>query len=128
MIICEQCDHYYVCADKQTNNGCLGKCPNFKKEQYEKPQGERAERALAIIDRLRTDGHINNKEQGTLRRAILLPERPQGEWIEYNTACHHYKCDQCNADYNSFMVKPNFCPNCGAKMGKGGADMRGGNT
>ena len=40
MIICEQCEHYYVCADKQTNNGCLGKCPNFKKEQYERPQGE----------------------------------------------------------------------------------------
>ena len=41
-----------------------------------------AERALAIIDRLRTDGHINNKEQGTLRRAILLPEKPQGELAE----------------------------------------------
>ena len=45
----------------------------------ERPQGERAERALSIIDRLRTDGHINNKEQGTLRRAILLPEKPQGD-------------------------------------------------
>ena len=33
MIICEQCEHYYVCADKQANNGCSGKCPNFKKEQ-----------------------------------------------------------------------------------------------
>ena len=41
-----------------------------------KPQGERTERALTIIDRLRTDEHINNKECGTLRRAILLPERP----------------------------------------------------
>ena len=40
MIICEQCEHYYVCADKQANNGCLGKCPNFKKEQYERPQGD----------------------------------------------------------------------------------------
>ena len=38
--------------------------------QEDRPQGKRAERALAIIDRLRTDGHINNKEQGTLRRAI----------------------------------------------------------
>lgn len=47
----------------------------------EETQGERAERALAIIDRLRTDRHINNKEQGTLRRAILLPERPQGDLI-----------------------------------------------
>jgi len=46
----------------------------------------------------------------------LKAERPQGEWIEYDTACHHYKCNQCNADYNRFMVKPNFCPNCGAEM------------
>ena len=114
MIICEQCDHYYVCADKQTNNGCLGKCPNFKKEQYEKPQGERAERALAIIDRLRTDGHINNKEQGTLRRAILLPERPQGEWLFVSRNC--WKCPYCQKLTNEGK---NFCPNCGADMRKG---------
>ena len=39
-------------------------------------KGDRTERALSIIDRLRTDGHINNKEQGILRRTILLPEPP----------------------------------------------------
>lgn len=50
MIICEQCEHYYVCADKQANNGCLGKCPNFKKEQYEKPQGELAEKLKNRIE------------------------------------------------------------------------------
>ena len=47
------------------------------------------------------------------------PERLKGKWIEYNTACHHYKCDQCNADYNTLMLKPNFCPNCGVDMRKG---------
>ena len=36
--------------------------------------GEISERAIAIIDRLRADGHINNQEQGTLRRALLLPK------------------------------------------------------
>lgn len=123
MIICEQCDHYYVCADKQTNNGCLGKCPNFKKEQYEKPQGERAERALAIIDRLRTDGHINNKEQGTLRRAILLPERPQGEWIAIEPYSHKTFCSLCHKDCQcDDITSVNFCPNCGAEMQKGGAE------
>ena len=37
------------------------------------------ERALAIIDRLTDSKAINIRERGTLRRAILLPERPQGE-------------------------------------------------
>ena len=52
------------------------------------------EQALAIIDRLTESKTINIRERGTLRRAILLPERPtvvnenlttdrpQGEWIE----------------------------------------------
>ena len=47
---------------------------------------------------------------------------PKGKWIEYNTVCRHYKCDQCDADYNNFMLKPNFCPNCGAKMDMEGED------
>lgn len=34
------------------------------------PQGKRAEGALSIIDRLYTEGHINNMEQGILRRAV----------------------------------------------------------
>ena len=79
----------------------------------ERPQGERAERALAIIDRLRTDGYINNKEQGTLRRAILLPERQQGEWISTERG---YECSKCGTlhvdDYP-------FCHMCGADMGGG---------
>ena len=87
-----------------------------------RPKGERAERALEIIDRLRTDGHINNKEQGCLRRAILLPERPQGEWINREAVSNtlfpfweRYECNKCHK-YNGYS---NFCPNCGA-------DMRGG--
>lgn len=36
----------------------------------EKPQGKRAEGALSIINCLYTEGHINNMEQGILRRAV----------------------------------------------------------
>lgn len=85
--------------------------------ETERPQGERAERALSIIDRLRTDGHINNKEQGTLRRAILLPERPHGEWI---TKGQDIYCSICNQEsaYNEFGASKfsNYCPTCGANM------------
>lgn len=48
-------------------------------ETVKRPQGERAERALSIIDRLYTEGHINNMEQGVLRRIILFPEKGGAE-------------------------------------------------
>lgn len=79
----------------------------------ERPQGERAERALAIIDRLRTDGYINNKEQGTLRRAILLPERSQGVWTTVKGIEGTYYCSECDGDID---WKSRYCPWCGAKM------------
>lgn len=43
--------------------------------EMERLLGKRTDRALSIIDRLYTEGHINNMEQGVLRRAILLPEK-----------------------------------------------------
>ena len=83
-------------------------CKELQEVASERPQGEYTEE-----DMKRTI-----KENFDLGYEMAKNKfgRPQGEWIEYNTACHHYKCDQCNADYNSFMVKPNFCPNCGADM------------
>ena len=60
------------------DNYAMGYQDGVRKVLSERPKGNQAERALAIIDRLRTDGHINNKEQGTLRRAILLPEMEGG--------------------------------------------------
>ena len=96
------------------------------KEEFSKLEGyfagQTIERALAIIDRLRTDGHINNKEQGTLRRAILLPERPQGEWLwlgDNPNPNHKWSCNKCG---RGVKEQENFCPNCGAKMQKGGAE------
>ena len=84
--------------------------------RFSRPQGERADRALAIIDRLRTDGHINNKEQGTLRRAILLPERLQGEWKQISPA-KIYECSLCHKTVmTSDIEEYHFCHGCGADM------------
>ena len=56
--------------------------------------------------------------------------RPQGEWIEVDIKPTPYggytcnrKCKRCN--YFTKEYRLNFCPNCGADMRKGGADMRG---
>lgn len=82
------------------------------------------ERALAIIDRLTDSKAINIRERGTLRRAILLPERPQGEWKKHGLC---FECPECHCGCMFTIVDKivygelNFCPNCGAKM-KGGAD------
>lgn len=81
-------------------------------------------RALTIINHLCVDGHINNKEQGCLRRAILLHERPQGKWLEHNSYFH--KCSKCQKIVGFDYIEQegemfNFCPNCGA-------DMRGDDT
>ena len=55
-------------------------------------------------------------------------ERPQGEWDEtaewrFTHYIKHYICNNCfkYAPHNS---KTNFCPNCGAKMQKGGTDEK----
>ena len=50
-------------------------------------------------------------------------ERPQGKWIynkEMSTTCSLWNCSVCNRlnGNDSF----NFCPDCGAKMKKGGAE------
>ena len=50
------------------------------------------ERALAIIDRLTDSKAINIRERGTLRRAILLPEKTQ------------VKCENCDL-YFKAMTK-----------------------
>jgi hypothetical protein len=72
------------------------------------------ERALEIIDRLTDSKAINIRERGTLRRAILLPERPQGEWI-----LNKDENPECPFCHHSFTYWGNFCGNCGAKMKDG---------
>ena len=99
---------------EQRDNFDLGYIQGLEDGKKERPQSERAERALAIIDRLRTDGHINNKEQGTLRRAILLPEKPQGEWIEkFLDGYRYFVCNKCEGIND---LPTHFCENCGLYM------------
>lgn len=45
-----------------------------------------------------------------------LGERPQGFWAEFEGG---YRCSNCD---DVEVYTPNFCPNCGAKMQKGGTE------
>lgn len=86
---------------------------------------------IAVIDNAPTVEQIDDTE---LQRAIGYAEgyskgrneRPQGEWIfrQGVTCGGYYKCSKCG---EVERAEKNFCSNCGAKMQKGGADMRGDN-
>lgn len=99
------------------------------------------ERALTLIDELKDRGAINNREMGTLRRAILLPdklfgnsEQVKGDLISRATLKEKlqyvYSCEYIGSKSKEGIVSDiideidktptvNDCPNCGA-------DMRGG--
>lgn len=86
----------------------------------------------------RTQGDLITEEQAIdkLHETGWLPlhdkemtERPQGEWITFSTNHSIIQCSECTALLNNLRAdifkdkigKMNFCPNCGAKMQKGGA-------
>lgn len=63
-------------------------------------------------------------------------QRPKGEWItihkqnSFGQDCICFECDKCHKYivpiYKLMITEPlEVCPNCGADMMKGGADMRG---
>ena len=84
------------------------------------PISDYQKRALELADNLKDKGVINNRERGTLRRAILLePERPKGEWIKDGSSSIAYRCSNCEVLQHWSPIKNgkyNFCPNCGADM------------
>lgn len=55
-------------------------------------------------------------------------EVKHGEWVEIKTGEKLYdycfKCSNCNKETppNSFVVSPDYCPHCGAKMDGGNAE------
>lgn len=46
-------------------------------------------------------------------------KKPQGEWIKIGEIGLAYKCNRCG---EVDVISTNFCPNCGARMKKGGAE------
>ena len=123
----DKCIHFPVCEQKKYDFANIDECEYYQEEQ---PTGDYQKRALLIIDRLINDRAITVRECGTLRRAILLPERPTGEWIDTGEAyiidmttgqrIPHTGIEYCsNCGHKmspiGLMVR-NYCPNCGAKM------------
>jgi len=83
-----------------------------------------------LIEILKEDGHLNNKEAGILRRAIHLPK--QGQWNEIVEpfAWDEIRSAQCSACGESYPYPTDtgfddivemfkYCPECGAKMEAG---------
>ena len=71
-----------------------------------------------------TNYEFHKQEIEAIRLAIkALEERPQGEWINptKNTDfCNRNLFSDCSICGHTQMDETNFCPNCGADMGKGG--------
>lgn len=69
----------------------------------------------------------NDAKYSVLREISQAPdagveEVKHGEWVEIKTGEKLYdycfKCSNCNKETppNSFVVSPDYCPHCGAKM------------
>ena len=77
------------------------------------------------------NGHICLGEfADAVMNGVPYTEKPQGEWIHLH-AIGDYKCSICGAENlykyaneHERWVKTNsnYCPNCGAKMQKAGAE------
>ena len=88
---------------------------------------DKAEKLYQICDSNEALSEVAKCIQGYLDE--LSVEAVQGEWVrKYDDEinCYWYECDQCG-EYrprNQFghEYDSNFCPNCGAKMNKGGDD------
>ena len=89
---------------------------------------------FGIIDNAPTVSQINIFCENADEKAIadmkeelqeFLNSRPQGEWITGGKdVTGQYFQDEfiCNQCFTVVPDKSNFCPNCGAKMRKGGAE------
>ena len=84
------------------------------------------EEAIEVIEYI-TQKWFGNQSQALNMaiKALSVPEREKGEWIEQEDGNDfYYKCSCCGDEFFLIAGLPednnyNFCPNCGA-------DMRGG--
>lgn len=52
-----------------------------------------------------------------IKCAITIDPIKYGHWISYSTLTSFLRCNQChNGIHWDDNKKPNYCPNCGAKM------------
>ena len=63
-----------------------------------------------------------------IKQCKLDELRPKGEWIETNSYDENIICSFCKTEFDGDIKlvcggeNPNFCPNCGADMRKGGKE------
>jgi len=74
-----------------------------------------------------SDGKV--KVMCNLGAEICDKQRPQGEWLDEKVVAFHLTCNKCGCNIRKMKTEVfegnynyNFCPNCGAKMQKGGAE------
>lgn len=75
---------------------------------------------------------VDDNIKDTLEEAIKdqpmveLAEVKHGKWTDaYISGVHHYRCTNCGEYIEAIWTANfdyNFCPNCGAKMDRGGND------
>ena len=77
---------------------------------------------------------ISTENMNTILDAFISAEAVQGEWIDMEIPCNPYspifcvECSRCGyrVGRETFLENTfNYCPNCGAKMTKGGDDTTG---
>lgn len=83
---------------------------------------------------LKSKSKLDNIAESIIANGTPYEERPQGEWItnkeyidkefngHYEGSCFNspYNCSCCG--YSPEDNRPKFCPNCGARMVKGGGE------
>ena len=53
-----------------------------------------------------------------VKKQELIDTVKHGEWVSYPTLTSFLRCNQChNGIHWDNNKNPNYCPNCGAKMG-----------
>ena len=91
-----------ICCRDCTNPDCNG-CNLF--------------RLYYMLETKKLDG-LMDKNRAIQTNINAIPKQ-HGQWIFYHYELYgcYYECSNCKYESNK---KTNFCPNCGAKMDKGG--------